>query len=80
MAAIAAVGSYTNVTQVVSAAASTQILAQIDVLRGLIDIATGTAPGPQAHNGFDRIHPQLATQLMAECDALKAAISAAPTA
>lgn len=70
-------GGYTNVTQVVSAAAQTQILAECDKLLALVkdpELATSSA-----HPDFDLIHPNTARLLRAEIAALKAAIDAAPT-
>lgn len=70
-------GGYTNVTEIVSAAAKTQILAQIDKLRDLtadVDNKKGGTP----HTDFDHLTPALASQFRAEIAALKAAISAAP--
>lgn len=70
-----AVNTYT-VAEVVSAAAQTEIIAQVQALEDLIG-------GSAADGGFtdgDQISPQLQDQLTTEFAALKAAIEAAPTA
>ena len=72
-------GGYANVTEVVSAAAQTAILAEIDKLAALIpDGSAGDQPA--AHPEFDSIRPDYAVKVHAEITALKAAIDAAPTA
>lgn len=80
-AAYQAVGDYTAATEIVSAAAQTEILALVEVLGGLIDInqsASGSEAEPSPE--FDRIPVTVRLQLRAEIDALKVAIDAAPTA
>lgn len=70
-------GAYSNVTEVVSAAAQTEILAEVDKLLALIpDI---TAAESAASPDFDEIPPHTASKLRDEITALKAAIDAAPT-
>lgn len=77
-------GGYTNVTNVISAAAQTEVLGEVDKLIALIkDPAveqSATYPTPSASPDFDRVHPAFARQLHKELAALKAAIDAAPTA
>lgn len=72
------VGGYTNVTQVISAAAQTAVLAEVDKLLALIPDPTvgggGVAPF------YDAFRPEIAAALRLEIAALKAAIDAAPTA
>jgi hypothetical protein len=75
-----AVGAYANVSNVVSAAAQTAILAEVEKLGALIDMNGAGSEGSMASPEFDRLHPALSKQLRAEIDALKAAIDAAPTA
>lgn len=70
-------GTYA-VTEIVSAAAQTEILAQIDLLIALIpdvDNLEGAAGNPD----FDEISPRVASALRVELEALKTAIDAAPT-
>lgn len=71
-------GGYANVTEVVSAAGQTQILAEVDKLRALLESTTRNAN--TADTVFGRMAPSTKTFLLAEIDALKAAIDAAPTA
>lgn len=71
-------GGYTNVTDVISGAAQTAVLARIDLFLALF-------PDPEAahqpvHPDFDLVHPNTAAQIRAEIAALKVAIDAAPTA
>lgn len=80
-----AFGGYTNVTDVISAAGQTAVIAEVAKLQALIkdpdvDAAAGAARTPSPSPDFDRIHPALARQLHVELEALKAAIDAAPTA
>lgn len=70
--------TFTNVTEIVSAAAQTQILAQCDVMKSLIP---NPAAGVSALSpDFDEIGPDTAIKLRRALDQLKAAIDAAPTA
>lgn len=71
-------GGYSAVTEVISAAGQTQVLAQVDKLRGLLSSSTRDAG--QADTVFGRMDPSTRTFLLAEIDALKVAIDAAPTA
>ncbi len=71
-------GGYSNITDVVSAAAQTAILAEIDKLAALIpDGSAGDQPATSPE--FDAIRPEYAVKLQTEITALKAAIDAAPT-
>ena len=71
-------GGYTDVTEVVSANAQTEILAEVDKLAALIpDGSAGDQPATKPE--FDAIRPDYAVKLHAEITALKAAIDAAPT-
>ena len=73
-------GTY-SVTEVISAAAQTELLATLDELKTLIPepgvAADGIAP---PHPDFGLINPATAEKLRAEIDALKTEIDAAPTA
>lgn len=70
--------TFSNVTEVVSAAAQTQILTQCALFKTLIkDPTAGTSA---LHPDLDEISPQMATRLRAFFDQLTAAIDAAPTA
>lgn len=71
-------GGYTAVTEVISAAGQTAVLAQINKLLALIPDPTSSAT--PASPDFNVIDPRLATQLRLEIAALKTAIDAAPTA
>lgn len=73
-------GGYAAVTEVVSAAAQTAILAECTKLLALIPDADGPSGYAAVSPDFNMIHPKLATQLRAEIAALKVAIDAAPTA
>lgn len=68
----------TNVTEVVSAAAQTQILARINLIKALIPDPTAGTSAPTGDH--DAIKPHMATALRTELDALIAAVDAAPTA
>lgn len=70
-------GGYANVTEVVSAAAQTAILAELAKLKALLP--DPTAPAVQVSPDFNIIPPAAVVQLRAEIDALNAAIDAAPT-
>lgn len=71
-------GAYSNVTEVVSAAAQTDILTEFDKLVALIpDGSAGDQPATSPE--FDKIDPDMAVRLHAELAALRAAIDAAPT-
>lgn len=70
-------GGYVNITEVVSAAAQTEIIAEIEKLAALIPTPTDQI---HAHPDFDAIRPEYSEKLHAEIDALQAAIDAAPTA
>lgn len=74
-----ATGVYVAVTDIVSAAAQTEITAAFTVLNNLIALQTATANNPNAEPNFNLMHPALAKQLTAEMTALRAAITAAPT-
>lgn len=77
-------GGYTDVTEVISAAAQAQITANVNKLLALIPdpppeglVPPGSSakmPSPD----FERIHPQTARQLTAEVKALQTAIGNAP--
>lgn len=69
----------TNVTEVTSAAAQTQIIARVNLVKALIVDGIANPSGVKTPD-FDTISPALADQLRAEFDALTAAIDAAPTA
>lgn len=77
-------GDYTNVTQVVTAAAKAQIIADIEKLRALVSFPTtySSTTGNKAmpHTDFDLMPPHLINQLNREITALEAAINAAPVA
>ena len=68
-----------DVTEIVSAAAQTAILAEVDKVLALIPDITDSTPGSQAVPDFDLILPATAVKLRAEFAALKSAIDAAPT-
>lgn len=73
------VGGYSDITKIVSAAAQTAILAEIDKLIALIPQQTGSSsdvPGPAPF--YDGFRPEIAAALRDELDALKTAIDAAP--
>ena len=70
-------GGYVDVTEVVSAAAQTEIIAEVEKLAALIPTPTDQL---HPHPEFDSIRPEYAAKLHAEIDALQAAIDAAPTA
>ena len=70
-------GGYTDVTEVVSAAAQLEILAEVDKLIALLPNSASGAAG--ATPDFDAIRPEYEVILRAELAALKAAIDAAPT-
>ena len=69
-------GSYANVTNTVSAAAKSEIIANIDAFIALLPDSSTGAPG--ATPDFDVLRPELERVLRAELDAVKAAINAAP--
>lgn len=70
--------TFTSVTEVVSAAAQTQILTECAKFKTLIG---NPAAGVSAlHPDLDQMSPQMATRLRAFFDQLTAAIDAAPTA
>lgn len=71
-------GGYTNGTQVVSAAANTEIQANITKLLALFpDPADATSsPSPD----FDLIPPEIRTKIRTEISAMATAIAAAPDA
>lgn len=79
---MAVFGGYVNATEVISAAAQTQILAKIDQFIALIPDPSKKSDlqAPTPHSDFDLVHPQTARQYRIELAALKAAIDAAPTA
>ena len=70
-------GGYTTPANAISAAAQTELLAELDKLRALIARTEGQS---QPHPDFDLIHPETANKLVAEIDALKTAIDATATA
>lgn len=81
-----AFGGYSNITQVISAAAKTAIKTELHKLRDLVqdpaiqsNRTTTPYPNPGPSPDFDKVHPQLARQLRVEHAALDAAIDAAPT-
>jgi hypothetical protein len=69
-------GDYTNGTQVVSAAANTEIQANITKLKGLFPDPADAGSAP--HPDFDLIPPEMVTRIRTEIDAMAAAIAAAP--
>lgn len=70
-------GAYTDLTEIVSAAAQAEIAAEIAKLTALVpDISVAAS---QAHPDFDQIPPHTASKLRTEIAALAAAIAAAPT-
>jgi hypothetical protein len=71
-------GAYATGSNAISAAAQTDILANIDLLKALI-IDGVTNPSGVKTPEFDRMHPALALQLQTEIDALKTAIDATAT-
>lgn len=77
-------GAYANVTQVISAAAQTAVLAECDKMLALLPNANATNAKTAGVAGvsplFDEIPPATALQLRVELTALKTAIDAAPTA
>lgn len=70
-------GTYA-VTNIVSAAAQAEILAQVDVLLALLPNSSTGAAG--ASPDYDAIRPELETNLRRELAALRTGIDAAPTA
>ena len=76
-------GGYTNITQVISAAAKTALDTELDKLYALIPTAVQLAPpgsGTKTPSpDFERIHPDQAQAIRAELDGFKAAYQAAPT-
>lgn len=75
------VGGYSDVTEVVSAAAQTEILAEVDKLLALVPDVDTTDPAPEGSAPlYDKWPPELASAIRAEIAALKSAIDAAPTA
>lgn len=74
------IGAYADITEVVSAAAQTEILAEIDKFLALIPDITADPPVVAATPDFDQIPPHTAQKLRTELASLKAAIDAAPTA
>jgi len=77
------VGGYSDVTEVVSAAAQTEILAEIDKLLALVpdtDHSNAQASPPQGTAPlYDKWSPELANAIRVEIAALKTAIDNAPT-
>lgn len=73
-------GGYANVSQVVSAAAQTAILAEIDKFTALLPNSSTGAVASGDLPDADAIRPELETAIRVEIAALKAAIDAAPTA
>lgn len=73
-------GGYTNVSQVISAAAQTAVLAEIDKFLALFPNSATGAAGSGAMPDAEAIRPELETKIRVEIAALKAAIDAAPTA
>lgn len=71
--------TFAAATEVISAAAQTEVLALVDVLLDSIPDPTTTAPGNNAHTEWDDMSPRMASQLRVELAALKTAIDAAPT-
>lgn len=75
------VGGYANVTEVISAAAQTAVLAEINKFIALIPAETGASTDVHGVAPFyDFIPPPVASALRTELAALKTAIDAAPTA
>lgn len=74
------VGGYSNVTQVVSAAAQTAILAEVDKFLAVLPNPDAAPPTQGATPDYDDIRPEILANIRAEISALKAAIDAAPTA
>lgn len=73
-------GTYANVTGVVNTTAAAEIVALIAELKTLVaDEAGGTNNAPFPHPDFDQMPPALGSKIVAEIDALAAAIAAAPT-
>lgn len=72
-------GGYANVTEVITAAAQTEVLAEIDKLKALITDPNDTTGLEPPHPDFIDIPPHTADKLRSEIDALKTAIDAAPT-
>lgn len=68
------------ITEVVSAAAQTEILGEIDKVIALLTVQTASSQTSMPSPDFDQIPPHTATKLVAELEALKTAIDAAPTA
>lgn len=71
---------FTTPTEVISAAAQVQILAEIDKVIAAFTGQTSTTQVPGTVPDFDRIHPATAARIVTELTALKTAIDAAPTA
>lgn len=73
-------GTYTGV-EVVSAAAQTEIIANLDSFKALFTSGTVSDDGSSnAHPDFDKIPPEAGAKLLAEIDALNVIIEAMPTA
>lgn len=76
-------GGYTDLTEVVSAAAKAQLDTQLAKLQALIPTAAQLAPPASgtksASPDFDQFHPNQAQAVHAELDGFKAAYQAAPT-
>jgi hypothetical protein len=71
--------TYADVLGVVNATAASEIAALFVTLKTLIpDGSEGSSPAP--HPDFDTVDPAAAVKLIAELDAVAAAIAAAPTA
>lgn len=76
-------GAYTAPTEVISAAAQTEVIAEIAKLSALIADpydAYGAGVHSAGSPDFDHMHPENAHKLQLELKALKTAIDAAPTA
>lgn len=74
-------GGYTNVPNVISAAAQTAVLAEIDKFLALFpDPQLESHAKNRAHPDFDLVHPATVLKIRSEIAALKTAIDAAPTA
>ncbi len=73
-------GGYTTGANAISAAAQTDVLAQIDKFKALIPDPESDRDGPVAHPDFDQIPGHTAYKLRREIDALKTAIDATATA
>jgi len=71
-------GGYANVTEIISAAGQTAVLAEINKFIALLPNSATGARG--ASPDFDAIRPEYEVKLRAELTALKAAIDAAPVA